>query len=227
MYWLAASAWVVDAADQNTKNELWPELGIYAQQSPMFRLEFVDFARDDLSNHEWNGDFAIYVEAALKPVFRRELREQPDVFRNKYLTFRAGYRYRTSLTGNNTASENRGIIEVNSRYRLPWQLVIADRNRGDFRFVKGEAFSTRYRNRLWLERDIKHGWLECTAYVYDEIFYDARYDRWAAPNQYAAGVKFPVGPHVVLEPYYLRQNHRPSNPPNLNAFGFKFNLYFE
>lgn len=226
MCWLAASAWAVDAADQNTRNEVWPELGIYAQQGPMFRLEFVDFARGNQSTHEWTGDFAIYIEAALKPVLRRELRERPDVFRNKYLTFRAGYRYRTNLTENNVASENRIVLEVTSKYRLPWQFVISDRNRGDFRFVKGQPFSTRYRNRLWLEHDIKHGWLDCTAYVYDEIFYDARYDRWAAPNQYAAGVKFPVGPYVVLEPYYLRQNRRPSNPPNLNALGFKVNLYF-
>jgi len=39
------------------------------------------------------------------------------------------------------------------------------------------------------------------------------------------GVEFPVGPHVVLEPYYLRQNSSRSNPPHINVFGFKFNVY--
>jgi Protein of unknown function (DUF2490) len=223
--WLSAGASLVHAADPNTTNQFWPELGIYAQQGPMFRIEFVDSGRSNQSSDNWQGDFAIYVQAALKPVFRHELREQPDVFRNKYLTFRAGYQYRISLTGTTPATENRGIVEVSSRYRLPWQIVISDRNRGDFRFVKGEQFSTRYRNRLWVERDIKYGPLDFTPYVYDEIYYDARYHRWA-PNQYAAGVQYPIGRHVVLEPYYLRQNHRPSNPPHLNAFGFKFNLYF-
>jgi hypothetical protein len=54
--------------------------------------------------------------------------------------------------------------------------------------------------------------------------YDSRYDRWT-PNRYVLGVEFPVGPHVVLEPYYLAQNNSRSNPPHINAFGFKLNLY--
>jgi hypothetical protein len=138
---------------------------------------------------------------------------------------RTGYRYRTSLTPGQSASENRGIIELTSRHLLPWQLVVSDRNRGEFRFIKGQAFSTRYRNRLQLERDIKHGSFVCTPYVYDEIFYDTRYDQWT-PNRYAFGIELPVGPHVVLEPYYLRQDGNRSNPPHVNALGFKLNLYF-
>ena len=105
-------------------------------------------------------------------MFRRELRDRADVYRNRYLTFRAGYRYRTSLTPGASVSENRGIVEVTPRYLLPWQLVVSDRNRGEFRFVKGQTFSTRYRNRLQLERDIKYGTFVFTPYVYDEIFYD-------------------------------------------------------
>jgi hypothetical protein len=101
--------------------------------------------------------------------------------------------------------------------------VISDRNRGELRFIKGQSFSTRYRNRLRLERDFKHRWFECTPYAYDEMFYDTRYDRWN-PNRYAFGLEFPVGAHVVLEPYYLRQNIR-SNSPDLNTFGLKLNLY--
>ena len=146
-------------------------------------------------------------------------------YRNKYLTLRAGYRYQTSLTNGHSASENRGILELTSRYLLPWQLLISDRNRGDFRFIEGQPFSTRYSNRLRLERDVKYGWFNCTPYVYDEIFYDTRYDRWT-PNRYALGAEFPAGPHVVLEPYYLRQNGSHLNPPHINAFGFKLNLYF-
>jgi hypothetical protein len=220
---LFVGQWIVPAAAQST-GEFRPELGIYVQQGPVTRIELVDSFSANESTHDWHGNFAVYVQTALKPVFRRELRNEPDVFRNKYLTLRAGYRYQTSLTGGHSGFENRGIVELNSRYMLPWQLVISDRNRGDFRFIKGQPFSTLYRNRLRLERDIRHGWLNCTPYVYDEIFYDTRYDRWT-PNRYASGVQFPAGPHVVLEPYYLRQNGSHSNPPHINAFGFKLNLY--
>jgi hypothetical protein len=222
---LTACAWIRPATAQSASREFWPEFGVYIQQGQVFRVEFVDLATSNSITHDWLGNFTVYIEAALKPVFRPELRDRPDVYRNRYLTFRAGYRYRTSLTPGESVSENRGILEMNTRYLLPWHLVISDRNRGEFRFIKGQSFSTRYRNRLWLERDLKFGSFVCTPYVYDEIFYDIRYDQWT-PNRYAVGVQLPVGKHVVLEPYYLRQQANRSDPPYANVFGFKVNVYF-
>jgi len=222
---LSLCAWSIPAAGQSASGEFWPEVGIYVQQGPAIRIEFVDSANSNPATHDWLGNFTVYVETALKPVFRRELRDRADVYRNKYFTFRAGYRYRTSLTPGASVSENRGIVEVTSRYHLPWQLVVSDRNRGEFRFIKGQAFSTRYRNRLQLERDIKYGAFVFTPYAYDEIFYDTRYGQWT-PNRYAFGVQLPIGAHVVLQPYYLRQNGNRSNPPHVNVFGFTFNLFY-
>jgi Protein of unknown function (DUF2490) len=222
---LSAGQWIIPAAAQSTGEELRPEIGFYIQQGPQFRAELVDSFSGTQSTHDWRGDFAFYIAIALKPVFRQELRDQPDVFRNKYLVFRVGYRYQTSLTNASSAPENRGILELTPRYKLPWQLVISDRNRGEFRFIQGQPFSTRYRNRLRLERDVRYGWFNCTPYAYDEIFYDTRYDQWTR-NQYALGTQFPVGPHVILEPYYLRQNGSHSTPAHTNAVGFKLNLYF-
>ena len=220
----AAGLSAFPAAGQGASGQFWPELGIYVQQGEIFRFGFVDSASSNASTHTWDGNFTLYLEAALKPVFRRELRDQPDVYRNRYLTFRSGYRHRTSLTSGST-SENRGILDVTSRFPLGWQLTVSDRNRGEFRFIKGQGFSTRYRNRLQLERDIKHGAIACTPYVYDEIFYDSRYNQWT-PNRYVFGIQFPVGQHIVLDPYYLAQNGSRSNPPHIKAFGFTFNLYF-
>jgi hypothetical protein len=222
---LATGQVIIPAAAQSTGDEFRPELGFYIQQGPLLRVELVDSFRGPKSSQDWQGDFAFYVATALKPVFRRELREQPDVYQNKYLVLRAGYRYQTSLTNANSASEHRGILELTSRYMLPWRMVISDRNRGEFRFIQGQPFSTRYRNRLRLERDVHYRSLSCTPYVYDEIFYDTRYDQ-LTPNLYALGAEFPVRMHVILEPYYLRQNGSHSTPPHINAVGFKFNLYF-
>jgi len=110
---------MLPAAAQSTGNELRPELGLYVQQGPIVRIEFVDFVSNDLTTHNRQGNFAFYIQAALKPVFRRELRDHPDVYRNKYLTMRAGYRYRTALTNGDSTSENRGILELTPRYLLP------------------------------------------------------------------------------------------------------------
>ncbi len=172
-----------------------------------------------------DGDFAFYVETALKPVFRQELRGQPDVYRDKYLVLRACYRREISLTKANSAPENRGILELMPRYMLPWQLVLSDLNRGEFRFIRGHPFSTRYRNRLRLERDVQYGWLNCTPYVYDEIVYDTRYDRCWTSNRYALGAQFPVRLHVISEPYYLQQNASHATLAHINAVGFKLSLY--
>jgi hypothetical protein len=200
---LAVGPSIPSAAAQSTGNEFRPELGIYVQQGQQIRIAFIDSATGNQNTGEWHGRFDFYVETALKPVFRRKLRDQPDVYRNKYLTMRAGYRYVTGLTNGNSTSENRGILEFTSRHLLPWQLAVSDRNRGEFRFIKGQGFSTRYRNRLRLERDIQYRWLGFTPYLYDEIFYDSRYDQWT-PNRYGVGVQIsgraPRGVRTVLFP---------------------------
>jgi Protein of unknown function (DUF2490) len=210
---------------EDTGFEVRPEFDFYLQLEPMIRIQFTNSSVGDLTTDDWQTNITFFVETALKPVLRRHLREEPDVYRNRYLTFSAGYRYRTGLAGSSSPRENRGILELTWRYPLPSHLVISDRNRGEFRFIQGQPFSTRYRNRLRLEYDFEHGRFECTPYVDFEIFYDTRFDLWTT-ERYESGVQLPLGLHIVLEPYYLRQNASHSSLQHVNAFGFKFNLYF-
>lgn len=213
------------AAAQDTSAQLRPEFGIYVQEGESVRLEFVGLASGDLNTHDWQGLFTYYVETALRPVLRRHLRESPDVYRDRYLSMRGGFRYQTNLTGGQHTSDKIGILELTSRYQLPQKFVVSDRNRGDFRSVSGQAFSTRYRNQLRVERDIERESFACTPYVYDEVFYDTRYGRWTM-NRYAAGVQFPMLHRMVLDGYYMRQNSNSSNPPHINTFGLKLDLFF-
>ena len=104
---LAIGQLIIPVAAQSTGEELRPELGIYIQQGPLIRVELVDSFSAIQSTHDWQGDFAFYVETALKPIFRQEPREQPDVYRNKYLALRVGYGHQASLTNANSTSENR------------------------------------------------------------------------------------------------------------------------
>jgi hypothetical protein len=217
---IGAQAAVISA--QETSTEVRPELDVYLQLQSMIRIEFTNSFRGDLTADDWRADPTFFVEVALKPVLRRRLRQDPDVYRNRYLTFRAGYKYRTNLASGASPHENQGILELTSRYPLPWNLVLSDRNRGEFRFIQGQPFSTRYRNRLRLDYDFVRNRFGCTFYADFEIFYDTRSDQWT-PKQYESGLQLPIGSHVVLEPYYLR---RDASPQHVNAFGFKFNLYF-
>jgi Protein of unknown function (DUF2490) len=131
----------------------------------------------------------------------------------------------TPPSGGSGNSEHRGIAELTGRYPLPGHFVLVDRNRGDFRFVSGQAYSSRYRNRLWLERDVKFERIVVTPYVFDEVYYDTRYSGWTT-NRAALGAQFPSGPHLVLEPYVMRQHSTTSTPRIIHTVGFKFNLYF-
>ena len=225
-YLLSASALSVPAASQSTGGEFWPELGIYLQQGQSIRLEFVASASSNPNTDSWQGNFTFYVESALKPVFRRQLRDEPDVYRNRYLTFRAGYRYRTSLTPGDPVSENRLISSRSLRDTA---------SPGNWWFPTATGVNSGSSGGRHFPPDIATGcaWnaISNTARISSRptsttrSFTITRYDQWT-PNRYAVGLQFPVGQHLVLEPYYLRQDGNRSNPPHINVFGFKFNLYF-
>jgi hypothetical protein len=103
--------------------------------------------------------------------------------------------------------------------------VIVDRNRGEFRFVSGKPFSSRYRNRLQLERDFKVDRVVFTPYVNAEAFYDTRYDAWVQ-FRYEIGTQLPIGPHFAIDTYYLRQKSNRSQPERVNGLGLTLGVYF-
>jgi hypothetical protein len=161
----------------------------------------------------------------LKPVFRRALRQQDDVFNKRFLSFQAGFRYISSFGNGLPYLEHRWIVDCTPRYPLPWNVVISDRNRGEMRFISGRPFATRYRNELQMERDFAIGHVVLTPYISGEGFYDTRYDAWTQ-NRYSAGVQVPAGAHVVLDTYFLRQNQSRSTAAHVNVFGLRLRFYF-
>ncbi len=226
--WLGfvAGGFSAPAAPPDSQSEFWPEIDAFIGLNSTTRL----FVRTSFKNHptgdSWQGNFGLHFDFALKPVFRRQLRERDDVFERKYLSFRAGYQYLTSFTDHSSpSSERRWIVECTSRFLLPGKLLLLDRNRGDLRFVSGQPFSTRYRNRLQLESDLKLDRVVVTPFVNAELFYDTRYDAWTR-KRYSAGIEIPAGDHLVMRAYALRQNGSRSSIPHVNAFGLKFRFYF-
>ena len=214
----------LQAADaQDTQRQFWPELNVCIQQNDRLRFVFQNAYEVD-SRNGTVANFTGWIEVALRPVFRRPLRQQGDVFKSRFLTFRAGYRYITPLSHNAGTPENRAIVEFTGRYPVPLKFVITDRSRLEFRFIRGQDFSMRYRNRFGIERDLKLG-IVVTPYARTEFFYDTRYDAWARVR-YTFGAQFPVGPHFAPEPYFGRQNNTQSSPRHTNILGLKFNLYF-
>lgn len=81
--------------------------------------------------------------------------------------------------------EHRIITEQTFRQHLPFEILLSDRNRADFRFINGD-FSFRYRNRVKLEREFRLFGRSLTPYGAVEVFYDTRFNVWNR-NRVTAG----------------------------------------
>lgn len=213
------------APAQDTAGQFRSELDVFLNTGTRTRVLVQNFDDDTPRTDSSSVTFAGFFELALRPLFRRQLRTELDVFRQKYLTFRAGYLRRTSVTDGEATRENRLIAELTARYPLKSNFILVDRNRGEFRFVENRPFSERYRNRLALEHDVKLGRLGLTPYIYDEVFFDARYEAFTT-NRLAAGIQILAGRHMIWEPYVMRQHNTRGTPRYTNAVALKLSLFF-
>lgn len=108
------------------------------------------------------------------------------------------------------------------RYRPLARWLLEDRNRVEFRWVDG-SYSTRYRNRLTVERDLLVDRFRFTPYASAEIFYDFA-SGTLDMQQYSAGIQWPYRRLFMLETYYLYQ-HSSSSPTSTSVFGITLNFY--
>ena len=94
---------------------------------------------------------------------------------------------------------------------------MTDRNRFEFRWVNG-AYSTRYRNRILVERPVKTRGYEWTPYGDAEVAYTLSNDRWSYVK-YEVGMQLPVLKHFTAEIYGGLQNSWTSESSRIYAFG--------
>ena len=142
------------------KHEVWPEIDWYFPLKERFRL-FV-MAKEERSGEEGKG-FKTYVGGHL------------DYFFTKHWLLRGGYQYGFSSGSGDPFKEHRFLLELTYSKDLPQKFAVHDRNRQESRIVNGD-FSTRFRNRLRLEREFSHGKRSLIPYASGEIFYDTRFD---------------------------------------------------
>ena len=135
----------------------------------------------------------------------------------------AGYEYLWTDQEGAATDEDRIVIDATPRYRPRSHWLLDSRNRAEFRWVDGE-YSTRFRTRLTVERDIpvrKNGRL--TPYASAEFFYNFARDSWDE-QQYAVGVELPYRRIFMVQAYYLFQ-HNSSAPDNVNVLGITLNFF--
>lgn len=206
------------------ETQFWPEVDTYVNLNARTRLFFIASLSTDQDTRQIQGEFGPNFDFYIKPFLRPKLRDM-DPAKSKYLTFRVGYRYLPTFEGS-SLTENRPIAELTGRFNIPLSILFSDRSRFDFRFVEGQPFSWRYRNRITLERNFTIRSYTFTSYVRGELFYDCTAGK-LTKNSFSIGSVFPMSKRTELEVYYEDQRDSGS-PPNYHTrgAGVVLGLYF-
>jgi len=225
VFFLALAAFgLAPALRAQNQQQFWPEVDTYVTLTDRARLFFNDSLSSDQDTREVQGEFGVNFDYFVRPFLRPELRGD-DPAKSKLLTLRVGYRYLPTLLGDGPY-ENRMVVEGTSRFKLPYAILLTDRNRFDLRWVENKPYSWRYRNRLAFERNFSIRHYEFAPYVRGEIYYDSRYDK-IAKNAFTVGSVFPINKRVETELYYEDQRDSSTTPNyHTRGIGLCLSLYF-
>jgi Protein of unknown function (DUF2490) len=226
------SSLICKAQEPTTRNEFWPGLEVYINVKPKVRLYLLGSISKTIEDGElFNAQS-----------YEAQVGAHVDYIPNEHLILRAGYRYGRAIGENDDGfREHRILADQILRKLLPGDLLLTDRNREEFRFIRGD-FSFRYRNRVTIEREFQLSGLpllrtrSITPYVSGEIFYDTRFGVWNR-NRYAVGIvqslrRGPILKQLLpkrainLDLYLMRQNDSRSSPSHVNALGAALVFYF-
>jgi hypothetical protein len=212
-----------------TRSEFWPEVDGWVRLGGRTRL-FLLATGSTVRDYSYSeGTLGVHLDVRLKRIGarpKRDVTETVEADRLSRFSMRVGYRYGRSLDDEGQSyEEHRGIAELTGRWKLPWEVLMNDRNRGDFRWLKG-VYSFRYRNRVTLEREASIGSYAFTPYGSAEIYFDSRYDYNLTRNRIILGVQTPFSSHLMLDTSFARQNDTRSSVSHVNALGLALNLSY-
>lgn len=219
----------VAAGADRKEQQIWPELDVYYRLNPNTRLFFLVAPTGEVEggqSADWtDGQIGAHVEVGLFPIAKgRRAKSRFDNDRMSYVRFRTGLRYLEAV--GDESNEWRVIGELSGRARLPAEMLLVLRNRLDLRWID-EAYSWRYRPRLWLERELKVGThMAFVPYGSAEIYWDSRPDDWNR-QRYQLGTAIVLKPWFAPEVYWAHQIDEGSDGNTISdALGVAFAFYF-
>jgi hypothetical protein len=209
------------AAPRPTPTLFWSQVDTFVGLTPS--VNFMFLASGSPGRDETHPELVLgpNIDIALWNFLTHLKTNNPE--RNKYLTFRIGYRYIKNLYGV-SATQNTGVLELTPRVPLPLGFQLGDRNRIDLRGLP-EQFSWRYRNRLMLSRTVEIRGFDLTPYAQVEVFYNCKQGDWTQYN-YQFGAITRITSKVDLDTWYRRRNTIVEPIESVNAFGVKVLLFF-
>jgi len=213
------------AQTSDVAKEFWPEVKAVIDVLPKTRVEVYAAKQDGEDLARSQKKIGVAGSYRMKAILQHHLLDIDDE-KNYVLVIGAGYeRIFTDDNGKDT-SENRFYIQGTPKHSVKkLGLLIQDRNRIEFRWVN-DSYSTRYRNRLMIERPLRIDWFRFSPYSAGELFYDGQHRTWNQ-NLYKFGVILPYKKLLSVDAYFLRKNCTTCKEEHVNVFGLTVTLYFD
>ena len=205
-----------------TGGQVWSTGNVWLQLPSRFRLLATGEvnAGTDYSYQQWSGGIGVGYQWKRVSKLAHMVNINSD--KESRAVVGVGYEYLWTDQEGATTAEDRVIVDVTPRYRPKSHWLLDSRNRAEFRWVDG-AYSSRFRTRITVERDIPVRNGRLTPYASAEFFYDFARDSWDE-QQYAIGMELPYRRIFMVQAYYLYQ-HTTSAPQNVNVIGITLNFF--
>lgn len=210
-------------AAAQTSQELWPKVKVAIELRSKTRLEIYAEKQNGEDLARTQSKIGVMGSYRFKRLIGAHLGDIDDE-KNHIMTLGAGYEYSYTDDNGSTKTEKRLFVQTVPVYFIPRiELRLQDRNRLEFRWVDG-SYSTRYRNKLTVERPLKLARFGVTPYASGELFYDGGHRSWNQ-NTYAFGAIVPYKKLLSVDGYFLRQNCTTCKEEHVNAVGVTLNVF--
>jgi len=226
--WLALPA---AALAGETGAEFWPEIDVWIQLDPHFRLSPCVSVSKDIETKYREGVALLQLDYSWKrkgaPLVSRRLFDEVRAAEMNRFMVRAGYLAGKSLDDEGESySERQAFLEFHLRNPLRHGILISHRVRNDLRFIGDDRdFSWRLRYRLQAEREFHAIGTSVVPYASLEGSFDERY---SAVNRIRAigGTTVALSRFFVAEANITYQYDSHLQTSNLFALNAILNVYF-
>jgi hypothetical protein len=227
--WLVAAGTAV--ADEPSK-EFWPETDVWWRLSPAWRLSlFVAISRNIETAYR-EGNLIPQVDyawgKARHPERRRLLDENRAQAMRAFMVRGGGLGGRSLGDQGEEYTERTMFGELHVRTPIRGGMLVSNRLRTDFRWLGDDdpEFSTRWRYRLMVEREVAAGRTSLVPFVNVEPYYDSRYET-VNRVRVIGGTSVAWSPRFGVEGNWTYQHDTRSSVTHLHALNVILHVYFE
>jgi len=225
--WLAVAG--AASADQPAK-EFWPEIDTWFRVSNAWRVSvFVPISKN-LETHYREGNLILQADYAFSESSRkRRLVDEGRAQTMKLWLVRGGYLGGKSLDDHGAEyTEYTTFGELHLRLPLPRGVMWSHRLRSELRWLGScdAEFSTRWRYRLMVEKELIAGRTSFVPYVSVEPYYDSRYET-VNRIRLIGGTSVVWSPRAAIETNVTYQHDSHSSVKELFALNVILHVFFD